>query len=236
MPLTIRPFAHLKKLDSLGRDSITNVASPERIVSIAGGAALALYGASRRSWPGLVVALLGGAFIYRGTRGHCDLYDRLGINTATPHAERGVPDHHGVKVEHSTYVEKSPEEVFTFWRRLENLPLFMPHLESVEEKSDRLSHWVVKGPANRRVEWDAEIINEHHGRLISWQSLPGSTVQSAGSVRFEPEGSGTRVLVNLKYNPLAGKFGALVARLFGKSPKFQIEQDLARFKDIIESK
>lgn len=234
MPLTTRPFAHLKELDSLGREDNTNIASTERIASVTGGLALVLYGLSRRSLSGLFFALLGGAFIYRGSSGRCELYSKLGVNTALPGAERGVHGNKGIKVERAIHVQRAPADVFRFWRKLENLPRFMPHLESVEEKSDRLSHWIVKGPLDSRVEWDAEIINEHPGSMISWQSLPGATVQSAGTVRFDEEDGGARVSVNLQYYPAGGAVGAKIAQILGDSPEKQIDQDLAQFKELIE--
>ncbi len=99
------------------------------------------------------------------------------------------------------------------------------------------SHWVAKAPAGTSVEWDAEIYNEKEGELIAWRTLEGSQVASAGSVRFEPAdaaGGGTLVRVSLKYDPPGGKLGSLVARLFGENPEQQIEEDLGRFKEMME--
>jgi uncharacterized membrane protein len=60
-------------------------------------------------------------------------------------------------------------------------------------------------------------------------------VQNAGSVRFESAGDGqTEVRVSLQYQPPAGVIGATVAKLFGEAPEQQLEEDLARFKAIIE--
>lgn len=235
MSLTTRPFAHVKELDDLGRENRVNIAKPERIASVAGGIALALYGLSRKSFSGAALSLLGGALIYRGSVGRCELYGKLGVNTALPRAERGVHGNKGIKVERAIHVNRPAGDVFRFWRHLENLPRFMPHLESVEEKTDRLSHWVVKGPLEQKIAWDAEIINEHPGSMISWQSLPGADVQSAGTVRFDSEEGGSRVSVNLQYYPTGGAFGAKVAKILGDAPEQQIDQDLARFKELIES-
>ena len=71
----------------------------------------------------------------------------------------------------------------------------------------------------------------------SWRSLPGSDVDTAGSVHFTPApgGRGTEVRVSLKYDPPAGKAGAMVARLFGEAPEQQIEGDLCRFKQLMEA-
>ena len=216
-----------------------NVNQTERWISGLAGGALAIYGLTRRNWGGAVLALVGGTLIARGSTGHCYMYDALGVNTAgteTGNPLVSVPAGHGIKVEKSVTVNRSPEEVYRFWRDFQNLPRFMNHLESVTDLGGGRSHWVAKAPAGKTVEWDAEVYNEKENELIAWRSLEGADVDNAGSVRFEPapEGRGTVVRVTLKYDPPAGKLGSLVARLFGENPQQQIEEDLARFKEIME--
>jgi uncharacterized membrane protein len=140
-------------------------------------------------------------------------------------------------VEKSVTVNKSPEELYRFWRNFENLPRFMDHLESVRVEGEGRSHWVAKAPAGTTVEWDAEIYNEKENELIAWRSLEGADVDNAGSVRFEgdAEGSSTIVRVSLKYDPPGGVIGATFAKLFGEEPSQQIEEDLRRFKQVMEA-
>ena len=131
---------------------------------------------------------------------------------------------------------KPVEELYQFWRNFENLPRFMDHLESVTIIDEGRSHWVVKGPAGIRVEWDAEIHNEIPNELIAWRSLAGSEVDNAGSVHFMPTEIGdTEVRVVLRYDPPAGKLGATVARLFGEEPSRQVAEDLRRLKQVVEA-
>jgi uncharacterized membrane protein len=127
-------------------------------------------------------------------------------------------------------------ELFHFWRDFENLPRIMRHLELVQVLSPTRSHWVADGPLSLRFEWDAEIITEKENALIGWRSLPGSAVDTAGSVHFTPlaGGAGTEVKVVLKYNPPAGKVGAAIAGLMGQSPDQQIAEDLRTFKWVME--
>ncbi|HVF56464.1 MAG TPA: SRPBCC family protein [Pyrinomonadaceae bacterium] len=219
-----------------------NVGQAERWVSAIGGGALALYGLTRGSLGGVALALLGGSLIYRGTTGHCNVYDAMGYSTAEGGSLRNsenvsVRGGHGVKVEKSVTISRSPEELFRFWRNFENLPRFMNHLESVHVTGATRSHWVAKAPAGTTVEWDAEIYNEKENELIAWRSLEGADVDSAGSVRFEPAtgGRGTTVRIVLKYDPPGGAVGAAVARLFGENPEQQIEEDLRRFKQVMET-
>lgn len=143
----------------------------------------------------------------------------------------------GVLVHESLTIDATPEELYRFWRALENLPAAMSHLESVTDLGGGRSHWVARTHGLGTYEWDAEIINDEPGGLIGWRSLPGSDVTSAGSVHFDraEDGLGTRVTVRLQYDPPAGKAGALIARTFGQDPARQIREDLQRLKRRLET-
>jgi len=143
----------------------------------------------------------------------------------------------GVQVDQCIAVNRSAEDCYRFWREFENLPRFMQHLESVQTTSDNRSHWVAKGPAGMSVEWDAEVTAEQPNQFIAWHSMEGADVENAGIVRFERAagGRGTMVHVELQYRPPGGAAGAMVAKLFGEEPSQQIEEDLRRFKQLIET-
>ncbi len=129
------------------------------------------------------------------------------------------------------------EEVYAFWKNFENFPKFMKHLEKVEVIDSHRSHWVARGPMGMTVEWDAEIYNEKPNELIAWRSLPDSRIDHTGSVQFRkaPADRGTEVHVELNYNPPGGRLGAAIAWLFGEEPRIQMEDDLARFKQVMEA-
>jgi len=189
------------------------------------------------AWPWRRWAALGGAAVYRGATGHCNVYGALGVSTAEKRGPvTSVPAHHGVKVEESVTIDRSPEELYRVFRDFENLPQFMSHLESVRTTGPKTSHWIARGPLGKQFEWDAEIHTERPNELISWRSLPGSEVDTAGSVHFLPvrAGRGTEVKVVLKYDPPTGKMGAAVAKLFMQSPEAEIREDLRRFKQEME--
>ena len=213
-----------------------NVSQPERLESIIGGGSLLAFGLQKRSLPGLGLAALGGALMYRGVTGHCNFYQTLGINSAKKRGRgTSVPYELGVRVDKTITIDKSPSEVYQFWRNLENLPRFMGHLQSVNEIDNKHSHWVAKAPAGYSVEWKAEIINEVENKLIGWRSLPGADVDNAGSVQFNSVGNGTEVKIALQYNPPGGTIGSWFAWLFGEEPSQQIEQDLSRLKQLLET-
>jgi uncharacterized membrane protein len=145
-----------------------------------------------------------------------------------------VPYGKGIRVEKSIEVNAPPEEVYRFWRNFENFPRFMENLEWVRVIDDTRSRWRVKGPAHIDAEWEAEIINEVPNELIAWRSLNGSNVDNAGSVHFRPTDRGTEVKVEFLYHPPAGRVGAGLAKLLGEDPEKQVEEDLRRFKALVE--
>lgn len=215
-----------------------NVGRVERWITTFAGLALTAYGLRKRSKAGWFSAAAGGGLLFRGLTGHSFLYDALGINRAnrTENPIVSVPHGEGIKVEHTITINRSPEQLFHFWRNLENLPLVMKHLESVTVLDDQHSHWVAKAPAGQVVEWDAVIHNEIEDELIAWRSIESSEVDHAGSVEFiENANGGTDLKVVLNYRPPAGKIGAIVARVLGEEPAKQIEADLQQFKTMIEA-
>jgi uncharacterized membrane protein len=134
-------------------------------------------------------------------------------------------------------IRRSPDEVYRFWRDFRNFPNFMSHLESVAVLDDRRSHWTARGPAARLVEWEAEIVEDRPGERIGWRSLPGASVTNSGTVRFSaaPGGRGTEVRLEMDYAPPAGELGSLVARLFGQEPHQQVQADLRKLKQVLET-
>jgi len=213
-----------------------NVGETERIASAAAGAALLLLALARRRLTGLLLGVAGAALVSRAATGKCSVYRALGISSASS-GRPGVPDNLGRKIERSILILRRPEEVFRFWCDFKNLPRFMPHVKRVDVLDERRSHWVVEAPGGRAVEWDAEIINEHPNELIAWESLPGSEVESAGSVRFHPtpDGRGTELRITMQYNPTGGLLGLIATRLSGGySPEAQVEEALTRLKQLME--
>jgi uncharacterized membrane protein len=209
-----------------------NVGQTERIVSVAAGSILTLLGLGRRDALGLVIGGVGGGLLYRGATGHCHTYQALGIDSTDGETQGGI------HVSQSFLVDKSPDELYAYWRNFENLPQIMSHLKSVQVLADGRSHWVATAPAivGGKVEWDAEITADEPYSRIEWRSLPGSLVEHQGSVQFvrAPGDRGTAVRVVMDYSPPAGRLGHWVAKLFGEAPDQQIREDLRNFKRTME--
>ena len=216
-----------------------NVAELERWGSVASGAAALAYGLSGRARSRTLWSAAGSALVYRGMTGHCPVYSTLGVTTARSDADTraALGGDSGIRVREAVRLETPVDEVYRFWRRFENLPRFMTYLERVDDLGNGRSHWVAKGPAGMRVEWDAEIINEIENKVIGWRSLVGSQVAIAGSVNFDTvrKGQSSQITVHLQYAPPAGRAGALVAQLFGREPSQTVREDLRRLKQLLEA-
>lgn len=133
-------------------------------------------------------------------------------------------------------VNRSPEEVYTFWRDFKNLPRFMSHLESIEVHNGH-SRWRARAPAGVELTWEAEIVVDRPNELIAWRSLEGGDLPNRGVVRFQsaPGGRGTEVRVELQFEPPGGRIGAAVARLLKEIPEQKLSNDLHRLKQLIET-
>jgi uncharacterized membrane protein len=126
--------------------------------------------------------------------------------------------------------------VYEFVRRPESWPQFMQHVQDITSTGDRRTHWRVEGPAGVIAEWDAETTEQVPNERICWRTLPGSMVESEGSLELENDGSGgTRVRLRLIYSPPAGAAGHVVAKLFRRDPQTESTHDLQNLKRAIES-
>ena len=210
-----------------------NVGDDERLVSLIAGGVLAGIGMGTRGLTSLTMLGLGGGLIYRAVTGHCHLYNRLSLSSSSGQA--GVRPGHGVRVVRSLHLSQSPEKVSETWGELTNLPNIMRHLEKVEKLDGKTTHWVAKS-LGMTFEWDAETTEYTRGKSISFRSLPGGDIDTEGTVKFEasPQG-GTVLRVEMSYDPPAGAIGDNIARLFGANLEAQIDEDLRRFKQTMES-
>ncbi len=164
----------------------------------------------------------------------------LDLYTAVRMSRRGRPtseEELAMEVRAAITIRKPLAEVFLVWENIENLPIFMEHLESVQATGDGRSHWTAKGPVGRTVEWDAEVVAITPNEIIEWRSVEGSDVENAGVVRFTPAPGlrGTEIHLEMSYDAPGGKLGGVVAKLLGEDPTQQVKDDLRRFKQVLET-
>lgn len=208
-----------------------NIGGLERAVSVLGGAYL-LYHAFKKS-RSVPEAIAGGFMIARGASGFCPGH-HYG-NKLMHRAEKPVDSNINI---HARLIVKRPvEEVYTFWRHLGNLPLFMEHLESVTVLSEIRSEWKAKLPAGLgTVTWEAEIVKEEPYKFIGWQSLPGSFVKNAGKVTFKDAGElGTLVHIVFSYHAPLGVAGEEIGKLLNPYFEKMVRKDILGFKRFMET-
>lgn len=206
-----------------------SMSEQEKWASIVGGGAMMLLGLRQRSLRGLLTAVAGGGLAYRAATSEKSLpeavADATGINQPV-RVSKAV-----------TISNKSPEELYSFWRKLENLPTFMKHLESVTELDQTRSHWVAKAPLGQSVQWDADIIGDIPNQFIAWASAENADVENSGFVKFVPAPGdrGTEVHVTMEYKIPGGQVTATLAKLTGEEPEVQLTDELHRFKQLMEA-
>ncbi|MFF3307605.1 SRPBCC family protein [Streptomyces sp. NPDC002952] len=155
------------------------------------------------------------------------------VYAAVSRSSRSTP----MELTASTTLMRSPDEVYAHWQQLDRLPDFMAHLDEVRSTGGGTSHWKASAPFGKTVEWDAEIVEDVPGRILAWRSLEGADIANSGEVRFAPAPGdrGTEVHVTLRYELPAGSLGKAVARYFGEEPSQQLDDDLRRFKQVVET-
>lgn len=137
----------------------------------------------------------------------------------------------------ATTVARPKEEVYDLWRAFDRFSTFMTHLDSVTTTDATHSHWVATAPFGKTVEWDAEMTEDEPGSRIAWHSLEGSQITNEGEVWFvdAPGDRGTEVRARIRYDIPAGPLGAAVAKYFGEEPHQQLDDDMRRFKQVMET-
>lgn len=195
-----------------------------RAVALIGGGALGAYGLARRTPASALLATAGLALMARSISNMP--FTRM---AGTGGARRAIELHKTI------HIAAPPEAVFDLWSKYENFPRFMSHVQEVRDMGNGRSHWVVSGPAGAQVEWNATLTQSRRPELLAWRSEPDSTVRNSGTIRFEPDGNGTRVSVHMSYSPPAGALGHAIASLLGGDPKQQMHDDLMRMKAFIET-
>ena len=213
-----------------------NLDPAERGLSVTLGTAMLAFSASRgRSLRSLLLLGAGAWLAHRGITGHCALYERLDDDADDDRLEPG--GHDDPSAEAAVTIARPPEEVYAYWRALENAPRFMEWVESVEVRGAERSWWRARGPAGDRWEWEAEILEDRPNELLVWRSLPGSDLRHQGAVRFlpAPGGRGTEVRAAIELRAPGGPVGRALARVARKAPAFVVREDLRRLKQVLEA-
>ncbi|TDO73209.1 putative membrane protein [Flavobacterium chryseum] len=205
----------------------TNVSTVERVLMVTSGAYL-LYNALSKENKSITKAGAGGAMLLRGISGYCPIYDAAG------HLMNDKASN--INIRFNTVINKPVGEVYDFWRNLENLPKFMSHLDNIKTIDATTSQWTAKGPAGiGSISWKARIVKDRKDRLLSWNSLEGSTIRNAGKVIFKSHGSSTELDITISYHAPLGIAGESAAKLLNPYFEKLVKNDVATLKEYLES-
>jgi uncharacterized membrane protein len=206
----------------------TNVGTTDRILSLIAGSVLIFDAVANRK--SIMEALAGGYLLFRGGTGFCLAYKTLGTDTL----EHNIRN---INIKSSITVNKPRDEVYTFWRKLDNLPLFMKQLKSIKILDDKTSEWKAAIPGGLgSIKWKSEIVEDEPGDRIGWRSLPGSMIENAGNVHFRDAGKfGTEVHAVISYRAPAGKAGEGLGKLLNPVFSKIVKEDIRNFRRYMES-
>jgi len=206
-----------------------NVSTAERIIMVAAGSYLLYRALKKNDTNKTAEGIAAGTMLFRGVTGYCPAYDATGRTSALKGGN--------ISITTSLTVDRPVSEVYQAWRQLENLPLFMSHLHSVMVIDEYTSKWKAKIPGGfGTIEWKAEILMDEPNQLISWHSLPGSTIDNSGKVKFVSNGSSTEIEATISYHAPLGVAGQAAAKLLNPVFENMVKNDIAGFKDYIENK
>jgi uncharacterized membrane protein len=167
--------------------------------------------------------------LFRGVTGYCPAYDAM--------SNANMLQGGNVTINTSLSVDSPVADVYRAWRQLENLPLFMTHLHSVMVIDEYTSEWKARIPGGLgTIGWKAEILMDEPNEMISWHSMPGSTINNSGKVKFVSNGSSTEIDVTISYHAPLGAAGEAAAKLLNPVFENMVKNDIANFKDYIENK
>ncbi|HEV9035762.1 MAG TPA: SRPBCC family protein [Puia sp.] len=204
-----------------------DISDDQRAVSAFAGSLLLYFVAKRHRIDSLLM-LGGGYLLYRAVSGHCPVSQAL---KARPRA-----DGSNINIRTSVVVNKPRADVYAFWRRLENWPLFMRHLENVDELDGNRSVWRLNMPGMDEIRWDARVVKEEKDAELSWHSVPGAPIESTGKINFsDTPGDATRIDVLLSYRAPSGALGEKLSRLLTPAFRSRVEEDIRNFKHYFEN-
>lgn len=220
----------LKTVDKIFPNYEENLGTPGRVASVMIGSFLVFNALQTRSSI-IMKVLTGGTLIARGLSGYCP------ATQAYQNVQKGVKAEN-VNIRTKVYVDRPREEVYMFWRKLENLPLFMDHLKSVRKLDEKHSEWVANIPGNvGEIKWKSTIVKDIANEHIGWQSVEDSTIENAGNVKFMDAGSkGTEVSVVISYHAPGGIVGESLGKMLNPVFEKMIKTDVERFKEYMEDR
>jgi uncharacterized membrane protein len=218
---------------TMGKSTIekpaVNIGDTERVLSALAGSLL-IYATTKKHTVNTLLLMGGGYLLYRAISGHCAVCDAMS-------ERRSGASGGDLKVRTHVVVSRPRAEVYAFWRRLENWPLFMRHLDHIDELDGRTSAWRLKMPGGMGdIRWEARIVKDEKDTELSWNSVEGAVIRNTGKINFsDTPGKGTRIDVMIVYGVPAGPIGERMAGLLTPAFRRRVEEDIHQYKEFLET-
>ncbi|RDV39745.1 hypothetical protein DV096_04040 [Bradymonadaceae bacterium TMQ3] len=195
------------------------------------GALLSAYGLKRRGMLGYFLTGVGVGVAYRAARDE-QLFEQDWQRRLLHTAAREM-----APIQHTIAINRSPAEVYAFWREIENLAIYLPRIHNIERIDDARSTWSFKGPGDMLLKSEVELIDDQPERLLVWRAIEPSDIFHEGWVSFAPIEGGAATEVDLHLRVLApgGKTGARLVELLGRMGPLSPAGDLARIREVLEA-
>ncbi len=194
-----------------------------RVLAGCAGAGLIAYCATHRKFIGKTLGVNGAILLARSVL-NAPLKNIIGADETT-----------GIRIQKTAYVEGTTAELYEFWKNPQNYPKVFAHIKQITPEQNGIFLWQVAGPAGVPLTWRGRITRLVPGQRIEFCSLPESIIENRGVIHLESEkDGGTRVQIEMTYNPPAGLLGHAVATLFGLDPKSALDKDMVQLQSLFE--
>ncbi len=215
--------------DSIIDQINTELENVDPLISIFSGSYLLLLAIQKQNF--FPLGFAGGYLLFKGG-------EKMGKNPGKSIFSNLFSKAKNVNVRTSVIVNKPRSEVYSAWRKLENLPLFMDHLAKVKVIDDKTSEWETELPGHiGSVSWVSEIVKDIPNDRIGWQSKEGSFINTSGNVHFTDIGGGesTEISAVISYHPPLGPLSEKAAKLLTPFFEEMVTNDVRNFKEYIEN-
>ena len=142
-----------------------------------------------------------------------------------------------IRIHKSLYIQRPPEACYGFWRNFENFPQFMRDVESVQVVDATRTHWRLRTLQGKPVEWTVELFSDIPSQQLGWRTIADAPIAHSGVVKFLPAygHSSTRLEIDILYKTPTAQSMDMSSMPFTEEPSRQWDDDLRRFKQLLET-
>ncbi len=138
-------------------------------------------------------------------------------------------------IEKSVTINRPVDEVFNFYRDFRNLPKFLGDVMMIEPIGPKTTKWTIEGPLHVTTHWTTEVTDEHENSLIAYQTVTSSRMTTRWEIYFSAGALPGETVVREVMKVPFGELGQIALDLIGKPPAEEIQANLLRLKELLET-